>query len=526
MMNVRCRDLRAECYIYIILYTTAFYTWHQGGCCVAARINVRYIMNMTSDDDSDHWSPSLQTSKQTQMIGCKKGLRESFRKNEANMRRTRQTFGSEPLSSQPCINGVSAGIFPCQNVDLESFIPISSLTRDSRTIEANEVWGWTNATTGQEYAMIGTQFGVTIVDVTVPSSPVTVGSLLMHGTALWQEGTYWHDIKTYKHFMLVVADEIEDHGVQVFDLSTLASPSSQQQIQIDINNATVNATVTIEELRHSIIGEQLKESSHYNNLPAAHNLHINEESGYAYLVGGYNGNHSCNKGGLHIIDLIGIESGDGIEFAGCYDDEGYTHDVQCVNYRGPDPRFSGTSEICFACNTDSVTIVDVTNKTHPVQLSKTTDIDVFVYTHQGWLTENQDLFIFGDEWDEESQVTNNTRTFVLDVTSLTDPKLIFHYDNPDTQSIDHDQYVKGDYTYQANYKAGLRILDIALAKETRMLKEVAHFDVAPYDIGDDDVAFFGAWSTYPYFESGTVLVSSIELGLFVLRPTFDEGIIR
>lgn len=31
--------------------------------------------------------------------------------------------------------------------------------------------------------------------------------------------------------------------------------------------------------------------------------------------------------------------------------------------------------------------------------------------------------------------------------------------------------------------------------------------------------FNGAWSVYPFFDSGTVIVSGIEQGLFVLKPT-------
>jgi len=47
------------------------------------------------------------------------------------------------------------------------------------------------------------------------------------------------------------------------------------------------------------------------------------------------------------------------------------------------------------------------------------------------------------------------------------------------------------------------------------LEEVAYFDVFSEN---DNSNFNGAWSVYPYFESGNVLISSIEGGLFVVRP--------
>ncbi|MCH8176167.1 MAG: hypothetical protein IIC59_13410 [Proteobacteria bacterium] len=45
--------------------------------------------------------------------------------------------------------------------------------------------------------------------------------------------------------------------------------------------------------------------------------------------------------------------------------------------------------------------------------------------------------------------------------------------------------------------------------------EVGYFDVNP--VGDNEAGFNGAWSNYPYFESGTLLVTGIESGLFLLK---------
>ena len=36
-------------------------------------------------------------------------------------------------------------------------------------------------------------------------------------------------------------------------------------------------------------------------------------------------------------------------------------------------------------------------------------------------------------------------------------------------------------------------------------------------------SFNGAWSVYPFFESGTVILSGIEQGLFVLRPQLETS---
>lgn len=66
--------------------------------------------------------------------------------------------------------------------------------------------------------------------------------------------------------------------------------------------------------------------------------------------------------------------------------------------------------------------------------------------------------------------------------------------------------------FQANYTAGLRILDIG---DIGNPAEIAFFDTTP---GNNAVSFEGAWSNYPFFASGVVVVSSIGEGLFVLQP--------
>lgn len=91
--------------------------------------------------------------------------------------------------------------------------------------------------------------------------------------------------------------------------------------------------------------------------------------------------------------------------------------------------------------------------------------------------------------------------------------------NAPVNSIDHNQYVKGNHSFQANYQSGLRILDITgIADGT--LTEAGYFDIYP---SGDSANFNGAWSTYPYFASGTVIVSGIEQGLVVVKPNLDGG---
>jgi hypothetical protein len=246
----------------------------------------------------------------------------------------------------------------------------------------------------------------------------------------------------------------------------------------------------------------------YKGIGAVHNIAINEDSGFAYLVG----SNDCN-GGFHMVDIRNPTSP---SFAGCFSDDGYTHDVQCVTYSGPDNDHQG-DEICFASNEDSLTIVDVSNKNAAVMLAKV-DYPNKAYSHQGWLDEEQGMFFMGDEIDELN-FGMNTRTLMFDVRDLDNPVFAGSHLGS-TSVIDHNMYVKGNYIYQANYLGGLRILRIDRGKSTG-LTEVAYFDTEPDKSALD---FSGAWSVYPFFDNGTILVSDINNGLFVLRASLDDDV--
>jgi choice-of-anchor B domain-containing protein len=393
----------------------------------------------------------------------------------------------EPLSNVNCVDG-TAGPFPCENVNLRSFMPLGSIGGG----QLNDIWGWTDPQTGREYALVGKTNGTAFVDVTDATSPVYLGDLPSH-QPVETIFNVWRDIKVYKNHAYVGSEE-PAHGVQVFDLTRLRGATAPQTWTEDAHYSFVlDGTASF-----------LPPSTRILNPPDnSHNLAINEDSGFLYAIG----TSTCGGGGPHMID---IREPKNPTFAGCVSEDGYTHDTQCVNYNGPDQRFTGR-EICFSSNEDTVTFVDVTDKDAPVQLSRT-GYDTAAYTHQGWLTPDQRYFIVDDELDEQEQ-GGQTKTYVWDVARLDAPSLIGVYDGQ-AESIDHNQYTLGNRSFQANYRSGLRILDTSRVSEGT-LSEVGFFDVYP---PDDAAEFNGAWSNYPYFGSGNVVVSGIEQGLFVLDP--------
>lgn len=367
-----------------------------------------------------------------------------------------------------CVDGF-AGEYPCSGVDLMAFLPLADIGGG----KANDIWGWTDASSGKEYALLGRTTGTSFVDITDPVNPVYLGNL-----PTTRFSSTWRDLKVHGNHVFVVS-ESRNHGMQVFDLRRLRT--------------VTNPPVTF------------SADARYTGFATAHNIAINEASGFAYAVG----TDTCS-GGLHMVD---IRDPLRPSQAGCYSTDGYTHDVQCVNYAGPDTAHHGR-EICFASNEDTVTVVDVTNKAAPVQLARVTYPGV-EYTHQGWLTEDQRYFLVDDELDE-SRNGHATHTYVFDFADVDSPALIHTFAGT-TAAIDHNQYIVGNHSYQSNYRGGLRIIDIS---NKTNLEEVAFFDTYPQDTTAN---FNGSWSNYPFFDSGMVAVSDIERGLFILRPNLGNA---
>jgi len=396
-----------------------------------------------------------------------------------------------PRSFAPCVRGKSAGLYPCDGVDMMSNVPLSDLGLSF----GNDIWGWTDSATGREYAIMGGIEGTAFVDISDPKRPKVLGLLpTQTSTPEDEHDDFWRDIKVYEDQAYIVSENT-GHGMQVFDLTQLR----------DVKTRTVFTATAL-----------------YEEFGNAHNININEDTGFGYVIG-----TSTCAGGLHMVDLSDPNEP---QFAGCFQEHGYIHDTQCVVYTGPDAEHRGR-EICFSSNAELVfnekgeftdienalSIVDVTDKDEPVALSRTF-YDNDGYSHQGWLTPDQGTFLHGDELDELFGEVDETTTRVWDVEDLDAPFVSGVYGNG-TAAIDHNIYTKGSRAYASNYTSGLRILDTSQAGGGQ-LSEVGFFDLYPEN---DDASFDGGtWSNYPYFKK-VVAVSSIDRGLFILKPKGNVG---
>ncbi|MCP3919879.1 MAG: choice-of-anchor B family protein [bacterium] len=346
--------------------------------------------------------------------------------------------------------------FDSSGVQLQSWLTMADLGVPGE--EGNDCWGYTSPS-GREYALMGTSTDTTFVEITTPTNPQVIGHIS-------GPGSIWRDIKVFGDRAYIVSEG--GGGIQVVSLTNIDAGSV------------------------SLLGAVGSGSTH--------NIAIDETSGFAYRTGG-------GSTGLRIYDLNANPNAP--PFVGQWNTR-YVHDAQIVTYTSGPLAGKQIAYCCAGLNgggTDTaLTILDVTNKGNIIQLSQV-PYPNREYSHQGWLSEDRQYFYLGDELDEPPL---DSTTHVFDVSDPSNASYVSSFDNGNA-AITHNFYVKGGLLYEANYRSGMRVFDLSNPTNP---SEIAFFDTYP---GSDSASFNGLWSLFPYFDSGTVIGSDVERGLFVWR---------
>jgi choice-of-anchor B domain-containing protein len=379
----------------------------------------------------------------------------------------------------------------------------------------SDIWGWTdtpdpeNLDYTEDYVIVGTSSGVAFVRVTDPTAPEFLG--LVPTTNPDTLRNFWWDIKTYNNHAYWTT-EVNNAGVGIFDLTRLR----------DLDASPPETRLQANDYYYGDKGDYIR----------AHNISINEETGFAYLTGVSKDDPGFTDDGLVILDLSDPLAPQ--EVGQILDID--SHDAQIVTYHGLDDRYTGR-EIAFVFNGGDleVGIYDVTDigpddkkVISPIPLEPVTYPGAS-FTHQGWVTEDHRFLVVGDEEDElfgisdprNPDLPDTSRTYFFDIQKLDEPEFMGYFDSP-AAAIDHNLFVKGNLVYQANYTAGVRVLDISgLATDVSTVREIAHMDTEPRlptrNMNHNINIFIGPWGVYPYFDSGTIAASDGINGLILMK---------
>ncbi len=311
---------------------------------------------------------------------------------------------------------------------------------------------------GNEYALVGAQMGMSIVDVTIPNSPVEV--LQIPGP-----DNLWKEIKVRGKYAYVTSEG--GSGLQIINLSSLPN----------------TAGITSRFWAPTIPGA--------GTLNTIHALHI--DNNFVYLYGS-----NLFNGGALVADLTDPWNP---VYAGNYQNSvsPYVHDGYVRN----DTLYSGHIYDGF------FSVVDFTNKTTPVELANQSTPNNF--THNTWLSQNSKVLFTTDEKDDSYLTAYD----ISNLGSISELDRI--QSNPGSNSIVHNTHIinvaGNDFAVTSWYKDGFTITDVG--------RPINMVQVGNYDtfVGSGG-GFEGDWGVYPYLPSGTIVVSNIDEGLFVFSPTY------
>lgn len=278
------------------------------------------------------------------------------------------------------------------NIDSLSHVNYQAL----HAANLNDVWGYVDEL-GNEYAIVGTSKGTSVVDVTIPTNPVEV---------FWLPGSesIWRDPCVYGDYAFVTT-EAED-GLTIIDLSPLPQGNA---------------------LSHTVYT-----GPSGNSWQSAHACYV-DENGYAYIFGANRGN-----GGVIMLD-VNTDPMNPTE-VGVFDNW-YVHDGFARN----DTLFAAHIYNGF------FSVVDVSNKALPVILGTRTTPGFF--THNIWPSANGQFVYTTDEVSGAY-----IASYDISIPSLIQEVDKTRH-SPGTGVIPHNVHVKGDFLITSYYSDGVVIHD-------------------------------------------------------------------
>lgn len=252
--------------------------------------------------------------------------------------------------------------------------------------------------TGNEYALVGTHDGLSIVDVTDPVNPFEV--FLVPGT-----GSNWREVKTWQNYAYVTTEGC-CNGLQIINLGYL--PDSVQVKDWQGTGAIAGQLHTI------------------------HALHV--DAGYAYLFGS-----NLFNGAAVIADLADpwnpVYTG---HTPGSYIHDGYVRNDTLWAGHIYDGYFS---------------VIDVSNKANPVII--TTQSTPGQFTHNTWLNDQGNILYTTDE-------VNNSYLTAYDISDIQNIQELQRIQlTPGSGSIVHNTHTLNDFEIVSWYKDGVAIVDVS-----------------------------------------------------------------
>lgn len=283
---------------------------------------------------------------------------------------------------------------PPLNIQQLAHVPNSSLMVPS---DLSDIWGWVDSA-GNEYAIVGTNDGTSIFDLSDPTNPQEV--LFVPGM-----NSIWRDVKTYGHYAYVTTEAY--NGLLIIDLSNL--PDSTNTNTYIYSGPSSNPWLR------------------------AHNLFI-DDRGYAYIFGANRG-----VGGAIILDL----------------NQDPTQPVEVAdinNWEVHDGMVKGDTLFLAHAGNSIFSIWDVSNPANPLLLGQNQTVGY--YSHNIWASDDGE-YIYTTEEDNGGYLSEFKITDFNNI-DLTDKIQA----EPGNNIMPHNAFYLDDYIINSYYTTGIQLFDV------------------------------------------------------------------
>lgn len=348
-----------------------------------------------------------------------------------------------------------------KNISLLDNWQEDTLITNTSLVRYSGCWGFTRD--DQEYAIIGSTEGTHFFRLSNDNKLTPSGFV----EGRFNSAQVIHrEFKTYRNYAYSICDE-GSSSLQIIDLSYLP-----------------DSVVKVADLQDADFGK-------------VHNLFIDTSNAllYACLV-----TPIVDGNPLPLIPLRIFSLADPVNPILLWqgpDDIPEVHDIYVRNNIG-----------ILNCATEGLRVYDFSNLASVNYLSNLTFYADQGYNHQGWLSPDGKTYIFADETSgKRVKKCSVDNAFNIQVENLFGT----NYAN---NSVPHNIMCTNEFAFIAYYNEGLRIFDIR-----DVPVEIASYDTYPVS------SFFnmnGAWGVFSNYESGRIIVSDRQNGLFLFH--FDQSV--
>ncbi len=357
---------------------------------------------------------------------------------------------------------IEAQVYASQNVNLLAHLTPETDTTGSDGRKYSGCWGWHQASKNKEYAIVGTSSKTYFIDVTTPTSPVIVDSVMARRT-----GCTWREIKNYQNYCYIVSDDAPPNSFQIVDMQYL--PDSVHVVYDD---------TTYFETCHTIFVDKDNLYCGYprSNTGPPDNMRVYSIATPTAPVLQRKLNQDAPAGMWLVHDMY------------VRNDTVY---ASCGGFGLNIYKFNGTAPFTILANYSGYINAG--------------------YNHSSWQTDNRKTMVFADE------VPAGLTLKVIDVQDINNIQMVKTISSH-VGATAHNPYIVGNnWCWVSTYQDGIYLYDISNPANTSIH---GYFDTHPQHGFNDNYStdpYRGNWGAYPYLPSNIIIACDMQNGIFILE---------